>query len=170
MKEIYDYCETNAIVGEDNCVWYGDADVYVWIEPNEGSKKVLILRNVVTCADEGIYVFTLDEFGALDSAVDDGFLDKFTCRAVASIDEDTPSPTSFEWGDFRDTHLPSLKTLRENNWRFGYNDSRDRGHMFAMKHNRLDNSALYSAGYIKRSLMELDYAYDNIVTRQDYQK
>jgi hypothetical protein len=149
FHSVYDILKAKNHIGQKNCYTYGDIDVGVWIEKvkNPDDKRVIASTRYCSCADDNTHLYILSGFAS------ELYLD-FRCRTVwprqnsrggyrvAKSDE---HPTGwFSWGDDRDIKVPSINTYRKRNFEFGYNDCRDKGHVFTYTKSivtgpRLDN-------------------------------
>ncbi|AGN30151.1 hypothetical protein VPFG_00149 [Vibrio phage nt-1] len=113
--EIYKHMRDE--IGYNQEIWYGDMDVYVSIEEayekRERSFDALIINNVVSCADQPITVALIEK----------NTYSIPLCKCVASFGE--KKEQGHVWNDHRDWVLEGLDTLRDHNWKFGYEDLRD---------------------------------------------
>lgn len=146
FKEIVSKLKDLECTSQDNGIWYGDADVYAWIEED----KYLILRNVVTCRDDNIFVYSLRDFG------DEDLLTSFLCQTFWENEVREYKTATFN--DHRDIKYPSLETLRKCNYDFGYKDTRDKGFGFELKHNKTEGGLSHFIN-VSSALKELDYAF-----------
>jgi len=176
--ELYNYCVEHDYTSEDKAIWYGDLDVGVWVEPTDDTRKIIVMRNICVCRDDNIYVYIYDDpiYGKKDAlnALNDTMPehlqygeDWFSSFLSLNVyEEETLAYDPPTWGDHRDIKHPSLKTLHDYGFKYGYGDARDATHNFCYEgKDGATKSATWTAGKIHSSLLELDFAYDNIVIR-----
>lgn len=165
FKELYDFCVENGHKSHKTAIWYGDMDVGVWYVPlKKGDhRKILILRNICTCRDDNTFVFIHDNFmDKYPEEYDDGLYEKFLSTNVWDRQQ---MEKRWNFGDFRDVKRPSLATLKRFGYKsFGYEDGNNKCHNFLYKgiDGKVDKST-WSTSNAKQALMELDFAYNNIV-------
>ncbi|AGB07108.1 hypothetical protein phiST2_0348 [Vibrio phage phi-ST2] len=114
ILSIYEHVKLK--IGYNKEIWYGDADVYVSIEPAYVKYKeehdVLIIKNVVSCFERGVVVAIVNKKTG----------DIPLCKCVESHGV---KREGWDFGDHRDWEVEGLDTLRDHNWKFGYEDLRD---------------------------------------------
>lgn len=108
---------------------YGDVDVGVWFEnvkdkEKHENRKVIVSERYCSTADDNIHIFVLDD---LSLTLGYNFSE---FKAVTVWPREKKSISGIDWGDDRNIDLPSLATYRKRNFNYGYNDARDRGHIF----------------------------------------
>ncbi len=164
-QDLIDKCLAIGAISNDSSVWIGDADAYIWVEEIKPTKSyhtlrhALIIKNVVTCAENNVFIYDLD-------SMDDDFSATFHCVAVEDSEEVMRyNPRQFN--DNRDWEKATLKTYRDHNFTFGYRDCRDRGHSFLLKHGSCEKATPHEVRFALRELM---WAYNSIVEAEDYTK
>lgn len=125
---------------KNNKFIHGDVDVGLWYEKlggkdNYKSRKVIVSERYCSMADDNIHIFVLDEYPTMPS-----FL-KF--KAVTVWPREKKSTLGHTWGDDRDIDVPSLNTYRKRDFDYGYNDCRDKGHVFKFEaiNNQVERSS-----------------------------
>lgn len=179
FTELYKYCEDKGYVGRKSYVYYGDMDVFVWIEPHD-THRVLVLRNNASGVDRvymhtGIKVYE-HHLSQLKEMVDKDpnnlelqmSYEMYTSRTYCDfhareIGDKQISHKRFKFKDHRDIKQLSLNTLRKVDWEPMYKDFRDVGYCFSYEHGRVQG-ALYHYHTIRPALTELEFAYEYLVT------
>ena len=142
IKEIWQYLHDNKYT-KNNTLGFGDADGAIWVEyprqeeewPDE--RKIIIHKSYCTCADDDAHIFILD---------DSNFVSKFNLLHVRTVwprenpregyrvKKSKKHPKGwFSWGDDRDIKIPSLNTYRKRNFKFSYQDGRDKGYILTLQ-------------------------------------
>lgn len=116
---------------------YGDYDVGLWVEyPKDKNKKVIISTRYCSCADDNTYIFILEKTDY-----------RTVFRTVTVWPRQINSKYKHcEKGDkfSKDIYKPSLNTYRKADFKFGYYDNRDKGHVF-----------LYEKYHFEKVIMQL---------------
>lgn len=107
---------------------YGDIDVGVWYETVKDKKEhtnrqVIVSERYCSMADDNIHIFVWDDqkFDTIDMSA---------FKAVTVWPREKKSISGIDWGDDRNIDIPSLTTYRKRDFDYGYNDGRDKGHIF----------------------------------------
>lgn len=109
---------------------YGDIDVGLWYEKVKsdekrlGNRKVIVSERYCSMADDNIHIFVLDDHPETLGYNFSEF------KAVTVWHREKKSISGIDWGDDRNIDLPSLTTYRKRDFDYGYNDARDKGHIF----------------------------------------
>ena len=142
--------------GSDNSYWYGDADVYVWIEEIEDI-ECLVINNVVSCSDRPVCVIQVRDMG---EDVGDKY-NRYAIKAICTVNKSENKDGNYNWGDRRDYDVVGLDVIKEKGFRYLYQDRRDVEWGF--------KSSFFNKGYedLTRDntlfiLQEMDYLYNNI--------
>ncbi len=168
---IYDHMREK--IGYNKEIWYGDADVYVSIEyafeKYREDHDVLIINNVVSCFDRAIVVAVINRETRHISL----------CKCVEG---QGVKHESWNFGDHRDWTVEGLDTLRDHNWKFGYEDLRDESLVFQLDSIWADirpdkpyngwHRSSYGCGFHVENLLyaerEIRWAYNSIVDDEAY--
>jgi len=107
---------------------HGDIDTGLWYEnvkdkENHGDRKVVVSERYCSMADDNTHIFVLDDY---QEAL--AILSSF--KAVTVWPKEKKSRSGIDWGDDRNIDIPSLTTYRKRDFDYGYNDGRDKGHVF----------------------------------------
>ncbi len=142
LQEIWQYLHDNKYT-KNNQLGFGDVDGTIWIEypkqlnswPDE--RKIIMHHSSCSCADDNTHIFILDtgEFASMDITLHVRTVwprqnSKGGYRCVKS--KEHPDGW-FSWGDDRDIRIPSIRTYRDRNFKFSYQDGRDKGYTLSLK-------------------------------------
>lgn len=141
FKELWKKLTDNGKVSYESGLVTGDLDITLWAETIEDGSKVIISVNHCTCADDNTTIYKMKEFEySEEDTTNEEVLERlkkslfefhvFTCYPYAT----RRNATGYQWGDHRDIENPSLNTIREYNFDFGYGDGRDKTHVAKMKY------------------------------------
>lgn len=135
FNDVWDILNKHGNIGQRNCYTYGDRDVGVWIEKvkNSKNKKVIVsTRYCSAAAADNTHLYIL---------LESSYIVRFLCRTVwprqnkkggYKVVKSKRHPDGwFSWNDDRDIKFPSIKTYRDRDFKFGYEDCRDKGSVFA---------------------------------------
>lgn len=160
--------------GYDNAYWYGDVDVYGYIETVD-EQECLIIDNVVSCYDRPLVVISVNKNIFHDpeivesttrnrlrtSTLDFPMYDVVAvCTERTSTIEQPP-----QWNDRRDYRVVGLDLIKEKGFKFLYGDARDDEWAFNTPRFVRDGRLHYEN--LKRDntlfvLSEFSYFYDNL--------
>lgn len=135
---------------------YGDADVSLWVEyPKDKNKKVIVSVCHCSMADNNTLIFIQDNINILHH---------LRYHIVTAWSREVKSRYSNHWGDDRDISKPSLNTYRKRDFKFGYGDGRDKGHILIYDGmlERVENASWterdipYALSELKRHLFMLE--------------
>lgn len=121
---------------KDNKFFFCDDDYSLWIEfPKQNKKhivrKVIIASCSTVCRDDNTILYIYDE------GINDNCWDIFR---IARVWQRQKTNNKYKCGDDRDINIPSLNTYRKRNFRFGYYDCRDIGHVLKIQNGHIDNA------------------------------
>lgn len=121
--KVYDILLLNGNITNKNKYIYGDIDVGLWIEKTNKDKKVIASTRYCSCADDNTHIFILRDknYGYNNRYIN------FICKTVWPRSQRN---SGWNFGDYRDIKIPSIKTYRKYNFNFGCNDGRDKGYVF----------------------------------------
>ncbi|AAQ64173.1 hypothetical protein KVP40.0102 [Vibrio phage KVP40] len=160
-------------IGYNQEIWYGDADVYVSIEPAfekyREQHDVLIINNVVSCFDRAIVIAIINK--------ETGDIPLCKCVEGQGVKHE-----GWNFGDHRDWKIEGLDTLRERKWRFGYEDLRDDSLVFQLDSIWADirpdkpyngwHRSSYGCGFHVGNLLyaerEIRWAFSSVVEEEAY--
>jgi len=136
--------------GSENSYWYGDADVFVFIEMID-NVECLVINNIVSCYDRPLCIIKVDET----------FMDFPIISAICTNKTSEKSQYNFKFNDRRDYDKVGLDIIKANGFGYLYKDTRDNEWAFG--------TSIYNGEYENLSrdntlfiLQELDYLVDNI--------
>ena len=142
LKEVWQYLHDNKYT-KNNTLGYGDADGAIWVEyPKqleewEDKRKIIIHKSYCTCADDDTHIFILNDsdFGSLwDLLHVRTVWPRQNSRGGYAVEKSKKHPNGwFSWGDDRDIKTPSIKTYRDRNFKYSYQDGRDKGYTLTLK-------------------------------------
>ncbi len=135
--------------GSENSYWYGDADVYVFIETID-NVECLIINNVVSCYERPLCIIKVETID-----------DKNFVSAICTNKTSEKSQYNHAFNDRRDYEEVGLDLIKANGFGYLYKDTRDKEWAFG--------TSIYDGEYENLSrdntlfiLQELDYLADNI--------
>jgi hypothetical protein len=128
FRAVYNILLKNGNTSQKNCYVYGDLDVGIWIEKtkNPKDKKVIASTRYCSMADDNTHLYIMTGLKFVDMDPPDFNFLKFYCRTVWPRQK----KEKFHFGDDRDIKIPSLRTYQERDFKFSYQDCRDKGHVF----------------------------------------
>jgi len=134
---------------------YGDYDVSTWAE-KKGNRKILIYIRHCSMADDNTFIFIRDEPETIVGFEKyRSFFDSFKCVTVWPRQVNYPRNWSWQKGKAK---LPSLATQRKHDFNWGYNDARDKGHVFKYE---FRNGLVDNAGWTEyRILRAIEIPYE----------
>jgi len=126
LKEVWQYLHDNKYT-KKNTLGYGDIDGAIWVEyPRqeekwEDERKIIIHTSHCTLADANTHIFILNESRVMGTT-----LHVRTVWPRQKVDKDR------YWKDDRDVKIPSLNTYRDRNFKYSYQDGRDKGYVLTL--------------------------------------
>lgn len=161
---LYEHLLARDITSRDTSIYYGDMDVYYWIEPVDDSRKILVLDNAVTLADQSIFIYVYD-----DKGFEDKIFEQFLSVNVYPDGGKLREPPVFN--DHRDIERLDYSIAKSRNFKFGfsqgscgYGDVRDEGHNFIYTgRDQLVEKPHWNEPRVYRALTELIIAHDQII-------
>lgn len=143
---------------------YGDIDVGLWYEKiknkeNHAHRKVIVSERYCSTADDNIHIFVMDDYPKTLGYNFSSF------KAVTVWNREKKSISGIDWGDDRNIDIPSLTTYRKRDFDYGYNDARDKGHIFKWEGFtiRVENS-IWNSMRIPHALQTLRWDLDAIMS------
>lgn len=119
---------------EKNYASLGDLDYKLWFEEPEKDIKIIISVCNCACADDNTMIFYLDDRFA-NQDLNENWV---RLKIMTAWSKEVSINGRCRWGDDRDIKFPSINTYRNNNWKFGYEDTRDINRGFVMKYDSID--------------------------------
>ena len=170
IVELHDKLVEIGADSHENSVWYGDADVYVWYEKAiDPERRIIVINNVVSCADKPMHIVMLNRYEP-----DEDVRLRLNELHVVAVHpyEDEETKRGDTWNDHRDWDRATLKTYRDHDFSFGYNDGRDDDHVLIYKDilRKEVESPLYDVGKLEFFFMEFSWAHEAITKHEDYTK
>lgn len=109
---------------------YGDIDVGVWYEKSSDEREdIVAVESYCTCADDSTHIFIMRDWSMINYQIGLNIVDtKFL--AVTAWPRQKKKRKGHLYGDYRDVVLPSIRTYRDCNFKFGCQDGRDVGYSF----------------------------------------
>jgi hypothetical protein len=142
LKEIWQYLHDNKYT-KKNGLRFGDLDGAIWVEypkqlnswPDE--RKIIIHRSYCTMADDNTHIFILNDgkYSSLSNTLHVRTVwPRQNSRGGYKCVKSKENPDGwFSWGDDRDIKIPSLRTYRDRNFEYSYQDGRDKGYTLTLK-------------------------------------
>jgi len=123
FNEVYKILQEKGNIGRSNKYVYGDIDVGVWVEPvKDKNRKVIASTRYCSMADDNTHIYITEH-------QDIPVLFKFICKTAWPRQKKRKTSWGV-FGDHRDIDIPSIATYRKYDFKFGYNDCRDKGYVF----------------------------------------
>jgi len=145
--------------GNDNSYWYGDADVYVYIETID-KVECVVINNVVSCFDRPVCVIKVTDMGEVCSEVS---FNQYSIKAICTINKSEKSKYEWTFGDRRDYEVVGVDLIKQNGFGYLYQDERDIEWAFnttlLKSHGTYENLTRDNTLFI---LQEMDYLFDNL--------
>ena len=105
---------------KNNKFVYGDIDAGAWLEfPEMENRKIIVNTTYCSCADDNTHIFIRDKV-----------FNMITFLVVTVWPRQKMSKSNTKWNDDRDVDIPSLRTYQDRKFTYGYQDCRDKGHVF----------------------------------------
>lgn len=107
---------------------YGDIDYDVWVEyPKDNNKQVIVSICYCACADDNTHIFIYDKELSDPKIYSTYDWSKFRVATVWKRQKSNDRWPNDEYD--RNIDVPSLSTYRKRDFRYGYYDCRDKGHV-----------------------------------------